>query len=221
MRPRHGGVVWYILEAMRISHTVRTLITSDFLINAGFSVFAPVFAIFVTGQISDGTIETVGFAAAITQIVKVIFQIPVARYLDRNHGEYDDFYSMVAGSFLTAVVPFLYLAAHTAAHIYVIQAIFGLGLAFAIPPWYAIFTRHIDKMKENIEWSLESVSIGISGAGAAALSGVLVSNFGFQAAFLAGGVFALIGSAVQIRIYQDLRTFVGHREVKPQPDKLV
>ena len=204
---------------MRISHTIRTLITSDFLFNSGYTLFGPVFAIFITRQISGGTVETVGFAAAITQIVKSVLQIPVARYLDRNHGEYDDFYSMVTGSFLTASVPFLYLAANVPAHLYAIQVVAGIGLALAVPPWYAIFTRHIDKMKENVEWSLESIAIGISGAGAAALSGILVSRFGFPSVFLIGGCFAVTGAFLQIRIYRDLRAYVGRHQVKPSLDK--
>lgn len=202
-----------------MSHTIRVLITSDFLINSGFTLFGPVFAIFVTRQIGGGTVETVGFAAAITQIVKSVLQIPVARYLDRNHGEYDDFYSMVTGSFLTASVPFLYLAASVPVHLYAIQVIAGIGLALAVPPWYAIFTRHIDKMKENVEWSMESIAIGISGAGAAALSGILVTRFGFPSVFLIGGCFAFIGAFLQIRIYRDLRAYVGRHQVQPTPDK--
>ncbi len=204
---------------MRISHTIRILVTSDFLINAGMSVFAPVFAIFVTKQIVDGSIEVVGFAAATAQIVKAVLQIPVARWLDRNHGEYDDFYSMVAGSCIIAMTPFMYLFASYAWHIYLIQAWFGIGAALAVPPWFAIFTRHIDKMRENVEWSLESVAIGISGAGAAALSGVIVSNFGFRWAFLLGGIFAVLGAMMQIRIYSDLRAFVSRGQVQALPDK--
>ncbi len=204
---------------MRISHTIRTLITSDFLINAGFSVFAPVFAVFVTGQIEDGSVQVVGFAAAIAQIVKACLQIPVARWLDRNHGEYDDYYSMVTGSFIVALTPFMYLFATEASHVYIIQACFGVGTALAVPPWYAIFTRHIDKMRENVEWSMESVAIGISGASAAALSGVVVTHFGFQTAFLLGGIFAMLGAAMQIRIYHDLRAAVPRGVVKSQPDK--
>lgn len=205
---------------MRVSHTIRTLITSDFLINAGFSVFAPVFAVFVTKQLVDGTIEVVGFAVAIAQIVKATLQIPVARWLDKNHGEYDDFYSMVAGSCIVASVPFFYLFATHAWHIYAIQAWFGVGSAFAIPPWYAIFTRHIDKMRENVEWSMESVAIGISGAGSAALSGIIVSMFGFRWAFFMGGIVAILGALMQIRIYRDLRAFAKHGEVQAQPDKI-
>ena len=204
---------------MRINHVVRTLITSDFLINSGFTVFGPVFAVFVTGQIVGGSMQVVGFAAAIAQIVKSILQIPVARYLDRNHGEYDDFYSMVIGSSLIALVPFLYLFATLPGHVYLIQALFGLGSALAVPPWYAIFTRHIDKMKENIEWSLESVAIGISGASAAALSGIMATTFGFRSVFLLGGIFAVAGVFIQARIYRDLRAFVGRGQVEPLPDK--
>jgi MFS family permease len=205
---------------MRISHTIRILITSDFLINSGVTLFGPVFAIFVTQQIEGGSIETVGFAAAITQIVKSVFQIPVARYLDRNHGEYDDFYSMVTGTLLFATVPFWYLIASTPQHLYLIQVLSGVGLALAVPPWYAIFTRHIDAMKENVEWSLESIGIGISGAAAAALSGVMVSNFGFDSVFIMGGILAVLGGLLEIRIYKDLRAYVGKRQVKPQPDKV-
>jgi len=188
---------------------------SDFFINAGFSVFAPVFAIFVTQQIDGGTLQVIGFAAAITQVFKVVFQIPVARYLDRNHGEYDDFYSMVTGSILTSAVPFLYLMASTPAHIYFFQAIYGFGLALLVPPWYAIFSRHLDKEQENIEWSFESVSIGIASAGAAALGGVLASKFGFQWVFILGGVVAVFGSLLQLQIYKDLKAKVPQGQVKP------
>lgn len=204
---------------MRISHTIQVLITSDFLINAGMSVFAPVFAVFVTKQITNGSVEVVGFAAATAQIVKSVLQIPVARWLDRNHGEYDDFYSMVAGSCVIASTPFMYLLATQAWHLYVIQAWFGIGAALAVPPWYAIFTRHIDKMRENIEWSLESVGIGISGAGAAALSGIIVTHYGFNWAFFVGGIFAVFGAIMQIRIYSDLRASVSRGQVQALPDK--
>ncbi len=204
---------------MRINHAIRTLIISDFFFNAGFSVFGPIFAIFITDQIQGGSLQVIGFAAAITQIFKASFQIPVARYLDKNHGEYDDFYSMVTGSFLIATVPFLYLFAAAPKHLYIINAFYGLGLALAIPPWYAIFSRHLDKMHENIEWSFESISVGISAAAAAALGGILANKFGFSFVFLLGGVFSIFASFMQIKIYKDLRGRVRRGVVKPQPEK--
>lgn len=203
---------------MKINHVVKTLVMSDFFINAGFSVFAPVFAIFVTKQIDGGTLAVVGFAAAIFQIFKSGLQIPIARYLDKNHGEYDDFYSMVLGTSLIALVPFLYLFATKANHIYMIQAIYGIGASFAIPPWYAIFTRHVDKMQENVEWSLDSIAIGIGAASSAALGGLLAEKFGFQFVFILGGILAVFGATQQIRIFRDLKGKVSQGVVKPHPD---
>ena len=204
---------------MRVNHTIRTLITGDFLINSGMSLFAPVFAIFITRQIADGTIEAVGFAVAITQIIKSVFQIPVARWLDKNHGEYDDFIAMITGSVIAISVPLLYLIASSVSHIYLIQIWAGLGLAIGIPPWFAIFTRHIDDNQANIEWSFESVAIGISGAGAAALSGILVSAYGFNSVFILGAFVAFIGMLIQIRIYKDLMRHVPRRQVEPHIDR--
>ena len=204
---------------MKINHVIRTLVLSDFLTNAGFSVFAPVFAVFVTQQVAGGSLQVVGFAAAITQAFKVGLQIPVARILDKDHGEYDDFYSMVFGSFLISMVPFLYILVSQPIHIYIIQAIYGIGLAFAIPPWYAIFTRHIDKMHENIEWSMDSVAIGIAGAVAAAVGGILATKFGFNFVFLLGGMLAIFGTSQQIRIFKDVKARVSRGTVKPLPDR--
>ena len=205
---------------MKINHVVKILVLSDFFINAGFSVFAPVFAIFVTKQIDGGTLAVVGFAAAIFQISKSGLRIPIAKCLDKNHGEYDDFYSMVLGTFLIALVPFLYLFATKSTHIYIIQAIYGIGASFAIPPWYAIFSRHLDKLQENVEWSMDSIAIGIGAAVSAALGGLLAEKFGFQFVFLLGGMLTIFGAVQQIKIFKDLKGKVSRGMVKPQPDKV-
>ena len=192
--------------------------TSDFLLVSGFSVFGPVFAVFVTQRIEGGTLAVVGFAAAIFQIFKASLQIPIARYLDKNHGEKDDFYSLMIGSYLIAAIPFFYIFAQTPLHIYLIQALYGVGAAFAIPPWFSIFTRHIDKMQESTEWAVESVSIGIGAAAAASMGGILAEKLGFSYVFFIAGIIAIAGSSVLIKIYSDLREKVGRGQVIPQPD---
>lgn len=204
---------------MKVNHVIRTLVLSDFFINAGFSVFAPIFAIFVTRQISGGTLEAVGFAAAIVQIAKISLEVPIARFLDKNHGEYDDFYSLILGSLLIATVPFMYLMATEVKHIYFISALYGAGIAFVVPPWYAIFSRHLDKLNESFEWSLDSIAIGLAGAGAAAVGGILAQKFGFNFVFIIGGVFAIFGGLNQIKIFKDLKGKVGKGEVLAKPGK--
>lgn len=203
---------------MRINRMIRILVTSDFLLISGFAVFGPIFAVFVTQKIEGGTLAIIGFTAAIFQIFKSSFQIPIANYLDKNHGEKDDFYSLIIGSFLVALVPFLYLFVGKPFHLYIINAIYGIGAAFAIPPWNAIFTRHIDKMQESTDWAIESVSIGIGAASAAALGGIIAEKLGFRVVFIIAGIVAMAGVITLIRIYSGLRTKVGRGQVLPRPD---
>ena len=202
---------------MKLNHVVRTLIVSDFYFNTGLGLFGPIFAIFVTNQIHGGSIAVVGFAAGITQLCKVILEIPIAKYLDKNHGEYDDFYSMILGGTLIAISPFLYIFATESYHLYVIQAIYGVGLAFLVPPWYAIFSRHLDKLHENIEWSFESVAIGVATASSAAIGGIMADKLGFRTVFLVAGILACFSIALQLRIYKDLKEKVPRGMVKPEP----
>ena len=204
---------------MKINRVIRILVTSDFLLISGFAVFGPVFAVFITQKIEGGTLAIIGFVAAIFQITKASLQIPIANYLDKNHGEKDDFYSLIIGSFLISLVPFLYIFASKPIHLYLVNVIYGMGAAFAIPPWNAIFTRHIDKMHESTDWAVESVSIGIGAASAAALGGILAEKFGFQVVFLVAGIVAIAGAITLIKIYSELKEKVGHGQVFPKPDK--
>ncbi len=205
---------------MKINRVIRTLVLADFFVNAGFSVFGPVVAIFITRQIVGGTIEAIGFGAALVQICKIVVELPLSKILDKNHGEYDDFYSLIIGSTLIAIVPFAYLFANTITHIYLIQALYGIGIAFVIPPWYAIFSRHLDKTHESFEWTLDSISIGLAAAGAAALGGIIAQRFGFNIVFILGGIFAVFGGLMQIFIFKDLKAKVPQGQVKPEPDRV-
>lgn len=193
------------------------MVISDFLLISGFAVFGPIFAVFVTQNVEGGSLAVVGFASAIFQIFKSSFQIPIARYLDKNHGEKDDFYSLMIGSVLISLVPFFYAFATKSTHLYMINAVYGLGGAFAIPPWNAIFTRHIDKMQESTEWAVESVAIGIGAASAAALGGIMAENFGFRFVFITAGVLAIAGASILLKIFSNLKEKVGHGQVLPRP----
>ncbi len=206
---------------MKVNVVVRYLVLSDFFVNAGFSIFAPVMAIFITHQVQGGSIEVVGFGAAIVQFTKVLIELPLSRILDKNHGEYDDFYSLMFGSLLIAAVPFLYLVANKVIHIYMIECIYGMGIAFTVPPWYAIFSRHLDKLQESFEWTLDSVSIGLAAGGAAALGGYLAQQFGFNFVFIGGGVLAILGGALQLRIFHHIKRKVPRGVVRPQAEKAV
>lgn len=177
----------------KINQIILVIILSEFVLTVADGMIAPIYALFVTQDIGAAA-RVVGFSLAIYWITKSILQLPVARYLDKNHGELDDYYSMIGGLFATTATMFLFYFATLPWHIYALQFMLGIGYSFVVPPFYAIFTRHIDKDSEGFEWSLRSsFSLGAGSALGGALSGVLGAIIGFRALFLVNGTLMLIG----------------------------
>lgn len=180
---------------MNISKVVKTLVGVDFAVNSAFGLFGPVFAIFLSQNLVGGNIEVAGFATAVYWMTKSVFQLPIAHFLDEKKGENDDFYALIGGYFGGSLAIFLYTFAVYPMHVYLIQALLGISMAFAVPAWYGIFTRHIDKFHESFEWSLESVfSVGVATALSGALGGIIASRFGFTALFLTASIISFLGS---------------------------
>ncbi len=195
------------------------MIQVDLIFISAFGFITPIFAIFITNQIKDGDIRVVGFAAAIYWILKSFLQIPIGRYLDKNHGEKDDFYFVVVGYCLAALVPLGYIFSSLSWHIYGLQAFYAIGMAMAVPAWAAIFTRHIDKGKEAFEWSLESTAIGLGAGITGAIGGILASKFGFEVVFIFATIAAFIGTILLLAIRNDIFPKGDHHLYVPKIKK--
>lgn len=191
-----------------INRTIKILVTSDFILNYGWGLLGPVFALFIAQRITGGNInqalQVAGLAAFFYWIPKSFLQIPIGKYLDRNHGEKDDFLFMVVGTFLAGIVPIVFLVATLPWHIYSAQIIHAFAMSLVVPSWMAIFTRHIDKGKEALEWGLESTSIGIGAGIAAAFGGTVASIFGFNLVFICASVFTIVSAFLLILVRKDI-----------------
>ena len=188
-----------------INKVVRTLVIADFFYNSAFASFGPVFAIFIVGGVGNGSAKVVGFSVACFWIVKSLVQLPIARFLDKTDGEHDDFWAMFLGYFFSSFIPVAYLLAREPWHLYLIQSIYGFIMAWAVPGWYAIFTRHVDKWRISFEWSLESVfSVGLAAATAAALGGYIADTFGFEILFIGASIVSLLASLMLLILRKHL-----------------
>ncbi len=183
-----------------INKVIRILITSDFLLQSGWGLIGPIFAVFLTKQIQGGDLKMVGFVAATYWLTKSIIQPFIAIYLDKNHGEKDDFNFLVVGMYIANLIPLGYVFSSQPWHIFTLEFIRGLAMACVVPTWAAIFTRHIDKGREAFSWSLESTGIGFAAAFAGALGGILATIFGFKVVFVLLSMFGLMSSSVLLLI---------------------
>ncbi|MDD5590100.1 MAG: MFS transporter [Candidatus Portnoybacteria bacterium] len=183
---------------------IRILIYSDLALLSGIGFMAPVFAIFLTDNIKGGGVEVAGFAAAIYWIIKSIVIIPIGTYLDRKPSEKVDLWFIVGGNILVAASTFGYIFSSLPWHIYLFEAIYGLGVAMNVPGYTAIFTRHISSGKEATSWSVKTAIDGIGSGIAGALGGLVAASFGFAALFVGVGILTLISALLPLFILNEL-----------------
>lgn len=169
----------------RINQVILIIVIAEFILTTAWGFLAPITAVFITQQIVGGSVAVVGFALTIYWITKSILQLFVAKYIDKNHGEIDDFYFFLAGGLLNAAFVALYYFAVDAWHIYGLHFLIAIADAMLVPPFYAIFSRHVDKGREGFEWSLySSFSLGAGTALGGAVGGILATIAGFRVVFL-------------------------------------
>ncbi|MFH1522887.1 MAG: MFS transporter [Patescibacteria group bacterium] len=190
----------------KINKVIRFLTISDILIVSGLGLVAPIFAVFITESIKGGTLEVIGIASAVYLLTKSLGQIPIASIIDKSKGKKDDFWAMFIGSVIFSIVPLFYLVISSPIELYIVQFFYGLSAAIIFPSWMAIFTRHIDKKHEAIEWGVYQTLADLGSAGAALLGGFLAFRFGFTSLFIIVSITCFIGSMFLVVIYKQMKT---------------
>ena len=179
---------------IKINRVIKFLVLSDLLFLGGWSLIQPIFAVFVINKVEGATLITVGLVAGIYWLVKSLFQIPVANFLDRTEGEKDDFYALMLALVLAAVASFSFAFISKIWQLFLIQFIYAVSMGLYVPSWSGIFSRHLDEKRFSFDWSLDSTFIGLVSFFSAVLGGVLASWFGFSFIFFLVGIFSLAGA---------------------------
>ena len=163
-----------------LNKIIKYLIISDLLLWGGWGVVDPIFSIFIIENIAGATLVSVGLLATIYWGVKSIAQIPISIILDRNKGEKDDFYMIIAGMLIAGISAFGFIFAKELWQVYLIQFFKSIGFALYIPSWMAMFSRHLDKKHTAFDWALNSSAVGIGIGLAGIIGGLIASLFGFK-----------------------------------------
>ena len=192
------------MPSFNFNKIIKTLIVTDMIIYSSWGLVAPIFAVFILNSIKGGDASVVGIATGIYWVTKSILQIPLGKYLDRNHGEKDDHRLMVAGTFMASLIPIGFLISSQIWHIYVLQFIYAIAMAMVIPSWGGIFTRHIDKGREAETWGFESSSLGLGVGIAGIIGGFVAKSSGFAPLFILVSVFGILGSFLLLVIRKDI-----------------
>jgi MFS family permease len=167
----------------------------------GFGLVSPILAIFISTDITGGSIMSAGIASAIFLCTKAFVQIPFSRYVD-NHEK--KVLWLHIGTILIVSVPIQYYFAKSINAIYVSQFIYGLGAGLASPAWLSLWSKHLDANHEAFEWSVYFGTISIGTALSAFIGGTLATYLGFRNTLIIMGTLSLIGIMVLIRLQNTL-----------------
>jgi len=191
-----------------VNRVMRAYIYWDLVINSAWGLLGPVFAIFILQRFAAGDTakgaEIAGFAVFFYWLIKSILQIPIGNYLDKNHGEIDDFWFYVIGTIITGIVPFGFLFAYLPWHLYTLQVLHAIGMSMVVPSSYAIFIRHTDKNREAYESSLDSTLMGVGAGVAGAIGGIIAGYISFNLIFILTGIFTLISVFFLFQVRKDM-----------------
>lgn len=179
---------------INVNRVVKYMVLTDLFFTGSWSFIQPIFSIFVIKDIAGATVVTAGTAAALYWIVKSILQIPIATFLDKTDGEKDDFYALVASVTLAAFAAFSFILVHTVWALFTVQLLYAIAMAFYIPSWSGLFSRHLDVKRYSFDWSLDSTAIGITAFITSLVGSLLAEWFGFQIVFLLVGAFSLLSA---------------------------
>ena len=190
---------------VKVNQVIQFMTYSDVLMLAGWGLVNPILAIFITEQIDGGTVVLAGFAMTTYLLVKSILQIPIARFIDLKRGERDDYWVMIVGSILISVTAFLFMFASAPWHVIAIQIFGGIGSALSYPSWQSIFTKHLDKKEEGLEWSLYFTATDLRAAMAASVGAMIAYIYGYQILFWVVGVMSVMGTLFLAGVFSGMR----------------
>jgi len=192
-----------VLKYLGNNKVVRNFIFADLLLFGGWGLVSPIMAIFVVQKVAGASIITVGILAGIYWAVRSSVQLPMAIAMEKSETEKDDLYLLIIGLLLISASAFWLNFVDTIPKLYAFQAIHALGFAFYAASWAGIFSRHIDKSRAALSWSLDHTFLGVATGVAGFAGGIIADKFGFSVVFVAVGILSLL-SAVLIFVVPDI-----------------
>lgn len=177
----------------KVNKIVRAFIMSETLLWSGWALVNPVFAIFVVDRVAGGNISTAAAAVTVYMIARIVFELWAGMRLSRSSNHTKFIYSIV-GIVLVGLVYLGFGFATEIYHVFLLQVLSGLGFGISTPAKMSLFSDHLDKSRESVEWGWYDAAVFGGMALTAFLGGVIAANFGFRALFIVSSVTIFLGA---------------------------
>ena len=179
-----------------MNKALKLLIYSDIVIYSGLGFIGPILAIFVKDNLIGGSISAAGLAMSIFLITYSSLQILFARIFNPK----DRLWMIYLGTTIIILVQFSYILLSNIYQLYMLQFIYGIGVAFAYAAWSSMFASHLEKGQRGYQWAMDTSGSGIGGAVTAYLGALIAEKFGFHIVFIIVGIFGVISLLILLKL---------------------
>lgn len=179
---------------------IRTIIQGDMFYLIAFGLLTPIFALFLIERIPNASLLTVGIAEAIFLMTLAILR-PFTQLSSQSDTKgFRTQYLLWFGSIFIVLSPFLYLLSRDMLDIFVIQMIYGIGVAFSEPAWSRLVsqTTKLPSNKFNEPYYATGTLVA---AGLAAIGGFIADKEGIPMLLIYIGTTLFFAALIMIFIY--------------------
>lgn len=171
---------------------VKSFIVSETFLWSAWNFITPIFAIFAANNIAGGNAEIAASVFSVYLIVRVIFELISGRYLSKTT-ETKQILVIIGGMIMMSFAYLGFALTKSISPLYLFYAVMGIGLGIASPVKNSLFSTHLDKNKESMEWGIYDAVVFLGMALSAALGGFIANKYGFQFLFCISSIINTIG----------------------------
>ena len=175
---------------------MRILLFSNYLNTFGYSLFGPLYALFVLKV--GGSAFTAGATWSVYMLAAGLFIFLFGKFGDvfASHRKG----MIVAGYFVLAFGALSFVLVRNTFDIYLVQIFNALGVGLLTPLWLAAYSKTEYRGREAEGWALFDGADYILIAIAAFLGGVYVTYFSFVNLFIAIFVIQIVAAFISVRL---------------------
>ncbi len=185
------GSIFLRYSQISINPVVKTFMVAEMLLWSAWNFITPIFAVFVTA-IPNGTVETAASAFSTYLVVRVIFELTSGKYLSKA-SDVKKFWITIIGMLIISLSYVGFAITSNIFSIFLFYAVLGIGLGIASPAKNSLFSTHLDKSEETIEWGILDATTFLSMAVSSVIGGFIAKNYGFPILFLVAATINAFG----------------------------
>ncbi|HNW23334.1 MAG TPA: MFS transporter [Candidatus Dojkabacteria bacterium] len=188
----------------KLNRVVIYLTISDVFTWGTYMIISALTGLYLAQKLGQNAIQFVGIGTAIYFLTRAIFQIPLGRITDKYKNDKDEILILFVGILLMGVPFIFYPYISLPIHYYLLQFVFGIGVAFNVTNWRKLFALNVDGGREGRQYALYETIVSACTAVLSIVGGI-IANLGtiyFDMVISFAGIVIMLGSIWVVLIYR-------------------